>query len=300
MEGWRFSLTIKHVISSYSLVAASMSSFAVVAYDGQVLSQANAGFGRPQLSRTSLDSSGAICNSANLNSCAQREPMRPLSSKEVALIMGANYETGSITQTGSHGSCSANGCHTTASVPPSVITSEPITSSGPPASAPGGGGGGGSGGNAYPTPTQQQHFIKCAEVYGQTSPNSKFTTNFTSDYGWSYYSSATGLPVAHETTTTDNAPTQAPSGAGAGEWRYVGASTYYQEAPFHTDLYMYAYPASQPAVTVRTLVHEWYHQNHNVPGESPAQLKIDENNAGTAGQNAYNAYVADNGAKCAS
>lgn len=77
----------------------------------------------------------------------------------------------------------------------------------------------------------------------------------------------------------------------------VEATTYYMDSPKHTDMYMLAY--TQDKYTVRDLVHEWYHQNHDVVGESVETFRANEANAKAAGEAAEQAYVSDNGAKCA-
>jgi hypothetical protein len=295
MEVWRLSLTITRAISGYGLVAAGIGTFAVVAHDSPAHPPSNASFGKSRLV-SSAASTGAseACDAADLNTCAPRSPMRALSAKEVAVIMGANSNT--LTSHGtyqSHGGCDAGGCHTTATVPPA--SSNPPVTSGPPASSLGGGSGGA---NNVPDAQQQAHLIKCAEVYGHTSPNPKFgPTNFTNDYGWSFYANSNGLPVVHDTTTDSDPPTYTPSVSGGGEWLAVSASTFFQDAPYHTDLYVYAY--SSDATTVGVLAHEWYHQNNDAAGESAAQRQTNEQNATAAGKAAEAAYNADNGAKCA-
>ena len=290
MEVWCLSLTITRAVSGYGLVAASMSALAVIAHDSPTHPQPNASLSPSRLASGAANARmNEVCDTGDLNTCAPRVPMRALSAKEVALIMGANSHTGQTSHGtyNSHGSCSANGCHTTATVPP------PVTS-GPPASSLGGGS---SGSTNVPDPNQQQHLVKCAGVYGHTSPNPKYQTNFTNNYGWSYYAKSTGLPVAHDVTQTDNPPSSTPSGAGDGEWLAVSASTFFQDAPYHTDLYVYAY--STDATTVGVLMHEWYHQNNDVSNESTAQRQTNEQNATAAGKAAEAAYDADNGAQCA-
>jgi hypothetical protein len=300
MEVWRLSLTITRAISGYGLVAAGMSAFAVVAHDSSALPHTNADFGKSRLANSAANAGeDQACDTTKLNTCTPRAPMRALSPKEVALIMGANSDTNgqtsrSHTSYTSHGSCSAGGCHTTATIPPSGGPSGPPVTSGPPASSLGGGGGGATN---VPNSQQQAHLTKCAEVYGHTSPNPKFTTNYTNDYGWSFYAHSTGLPVVHDTTTNSDPPAYTPSVPGGGEWLAVSASTFFQNAPYHTDVYVYAY--STDATTVGVLVHEWYHQNNDVPNESQAQRQTNENNATAAGVAAENAYKADNGAQCA-
>jgi hypothetical protein len=59
---------------------------------------------------------------------------------------------------------------------------------------------------------------------------------------------------------------------------------------------MYSY--RNPDDIVGALAHEWYHQDNDVPGESPATEKANEAKAQAAGDAAKAAYDADNGAKC--
>lgn len=298
MEVWRLSLTVTRAISGYGLVAAGMGAFAVVAHDSSALPQANASFGKSRLASNATSFGGdSVCDTTTLNTCAPRPPMRALSAKEVALIMGANSETNGLTSHGSyqsHGSCNGAGCHVTATTPPSGGASGPPFTSGPPASSLGGGGGGA---DNIPNDQQQAHLTKCAQVYGHASPNPKFATNYTSQYGWSFYAKSTDLPVVHDTTSDSSHPSYTPSVQGGGEWLAVAASTFYQNASYHTDLYVFAY--SSDATTVGVLVHEWYHQNNDVAGESDAQRQTNEKNATAAGEAAENAYKADNGAQCA-
>lgn len=288
MEVWRLSLSVGRA-SGYGLAALGVAALATSAQGRPAFLSQNSLAGRAAASSgAATASSDERCDSAVLNTCAPRQPMRALSAKEVELLMGANATTNGTT---SHGSCNAQSCHTTATIPPSSPSDNPPITSGPPASSLGGG----SPGNA-PNADQQKHLEKCAQVYGNTSPNPKFQTNFTSDYGWTSDSLSTGLPLVHEVTTTDQSPGAPP--AGGGDWLIISASTFYQQAPFHTDLYMYAY--TTPATTVGVLAHEWYHQDNDVPGESDAQRQTNEQNATAAGKAAEAAYNADNGAKCSS
>jgi hypothetical protein len=50
---------------------------------------------------------------------------------------------------------------------------------------------------------------------------------------------------------------------------------------------------------VKVLVHEWYHQNYDIAGESSTARYNNEANANAAGVQAENAYTSDGGAKCA-
>jgi hypothetical protein len=285
MEVWRWSVSIRRA-SGYGLAALGMVSLAT-STQGKPASTTGNAISDAQASNSDAADEGAGCDTNALNTCAPRAPMRALSAKEVELLMGANSSTNGAS---SHGSCNDQGCHVTANLPPSTPPSTP-----PPSSTGGGGDGGGSPSIPTPDADQQKHLEKCAQVYGHTTPNAKFgQTNFTDDYGWTSNSVTTGLPLVHTTTATDQAPATIP--AGGTDWRITEASTFYDAAPFHTDLYKEAY--TTPAVTVRDLVHEWYHQNNDVPGESDAQRQTNENNATAAGQAAYNAFNADNGAQC--
>jgi hypothetical protein len=292
MEVWRVSLSIGRTISSYGFAVVGMTAFAASAQDRPTSLQGNSNLGtawRLNL-KASAGQEGTNCVTTGLNSCAPRTPMRAFTPKEVELLMGANSFTSGTT---SHGSCNPNSCNVTATPPPSVSVSapepNPPITSGPPSSL-----GGGGSSNNIPDSRTQLYFERCAESYGKTSPNSKFQTNFTSDYGWTSYSLATGLPLVHDVTAADSPPGYVPSGGGA--WKIISASTFFQSATYHTDLYVYAY--SDPATTVGVLVHEWYHQNNDVPNESDAQRQTNEQNATAAGEAAKNAFNADGGAQC--
>jgi hypothetical protein len=213
--------------------------------------------------------------------CQTSKPMRSLTPEEVELIMGANYGTSlpPVTVTGN---------------PPSWLPSSPPPSNGGGGDGGGGDGGGGDGGSSsYPSTQEQSHLINCAKAYGSVSP--LYTTNFTHNYAWVSYSTTTGLPIAHVVKPTETAPGKDPPGGG--NWFMVEATTYYMDSPKHTDMYMLAY--TQDKYTVRDLVHEWYHQNHDVVGESVETFRANEANAKAAGEAAEQAYVSDNGAKCA-
>jgi hypothetical protein len=290
MEVWRLPLSMGRA-SGYGLAALGIASLATSAQGKPALAAQNSTHDLKPANDVVADASTAAanCGTEILNTCTPRTPMRALSAKEVELLMGANSSTNGAS---SHGSCNAGGCNVTATLPPPV--SIPPT---PPSSSGGGGNSGGSGGPPIETPNSdvQNHLVKCAQVYGHTTSNSKFgNTNFTNDYGWTSNSLATGLPLVHTTTATDQAPATIPEGGS--DWKITEASTFYDAPPFHTDLYKEAY--TTPAVTVRDLVHEWYHQNNDVPGESDDQRRVNENNATAAGQAAYNAFNADSGAKC--
>lgn len=239
-----------------------------------------------------------LCTSEpGLNACKQHQPMRALTPHEIELVMGSNYMTGGSSQPSSHGSCGAYSCHVTASPPPSSqppSSSAPPPSSPPPDSAPPPSDGGG--GPAAPGIQEQTHLENCAKIYGNILPKSGFQTNFTSDYGWtSDYS--TGLPAKHLTTTTDTPPPVSEIPPGGGSWLIIGASTYVDQTPLRTDIYMASY--TTVADMVRTLAHEWYHQNHDVAGESDAIKSANESSAQALGVQAEAAYKSDNGAKCA-
>jgi hypothetical protein len=66
--------------------------------------------------------------------------------------------------------------------------------------------------------------------------------------------------------------------------------------PGATTLYMLAYTST--AQTIETLVHEWYHQAHDVYGQSAAAFQSNEAGAVAAGKAARNAYMADGVEKC--
>lgn len=232
-----------------------------------------------------VGSTSIQCTATGLNTCINRTAMRPLTAKEVELLMGANSSTHSSSHPyNSHGSCSAGGCNVTATPPNSdPPPSDPVTSN-PPA----------SGGGSPPNQTQQDKDIKCALAYASTTPNPNFKTNFTNLYGWSSKSSTTGLTLEHATTTTDNPPATIPTGGG--EWLIDQATTWFDTSQPHTDIYVYAY--RNPDDIIGTLAHEWYHQDNDVPGESAATEKANETKAQEAGNAAKAAYDADGGAKC--
>jgi hypothetical protein len=227
--------------------------------------------------------------------------MRTLSAEELQLIIGANYTTGGQTQTRTHGSCTANGCTVTASPPPQTYfppSSAPPSSAPPPSEPPpDSGSSGGSNNNLQvPSAASQQHLEHCAIVYGGLSPT--LPTIFTTRYGWTA-ENAEGVWIAHTSTATDVMP---PLPTGAKDWLYIGATTFLSKAQnqqyglVETDVYMYAYTSDANIVGV--LAHEWYHQNHDTPGESLDQYNINAAGADAAGTNAMAAYKADNGAKC--
>lgn len=240
---------------------------------------------------------GASCIAEpGLNSCRPHQPVRALTSQEIDLIMGANYQTDSSSPT-SHGSCNSSSCHVTASPPPSSqpSSSAPPPSSPPPDSAPPPNEGGGAPLTA-PSLQEQAHLEACARIYGGLSPKPGFQTNFTSEYGWSSHDS-TGLPLKHLTTATETPPPASEIPPGGSTWLYVGASTYVDQTPLRTDIYMMSY--TDDANLVKVLVHEWYHQNYDIAGESSTARYNNEANANAAGVQAENAYTSDGGAKCA-
>lgn len=188
--------------------------------------------------------------------------------------------TGCLTSTGG---CDETGCHVTATVvtePPYGIYITDGASSAPPPSVP----------RVWPNGTAQEHLTACAKIYGNTAPNPKFQTYFTQNYGWGSKLSTGGNDTAQ--TPTDAAPTKAPPG---GPWTALNGVTFYSLN--YTDLFMNAYTSN--AQTVDTLVHEWYHQNHDFIGESQAQADANEQAAHNAGLAAEAAYNANNGASCA-
>jgi hypothetical protein len=143
----------------------------------------------------------------------------------------------------------------------------------------------------------------CAKIYGTSQPNPKFTTKFTQEYGFQSLSITTGLNLQNAVEPTDNPPATIP--AGGGPWRIIGGATNVNGVtsnsvpPYETDLYMYAYPKNSTAVTVGVISHEWYHQQHDMPGETDTQRGDNETAAKAVGAAAQAAYEQDNGAKCA-
>lgn len=234
-----------------------------------------------------------------LNSCKPAAPMRALSADEVKLIRAANSYTD---PTSSWGGCNTYSCHVTANPPSDPPSSAgPIYNPGGGGSDPGNGGGGGGGdGGGYsnlhvPDQAEIAHYEKCAKTYGSTAPNPNFQTQYTSLYGFTSYSAYTGAPLDHVTNSTGDDPTK-PLPAGGSQWYLIGSSTYYDESPQRTEVYMLAYQST--AEMVKVLAHEWYHQNHDVPGESVAARMANESAAIDAGNNAVAAYNADGGARC--
>lgn len=227
-----------------------------------------------------------------MNTCAPNKPMRSLSPEEIQIIIGSDD---SMEQTQTHGSCTANGCNVTATVPPpTYVSGLPITSAPPPPDM-GGGGGGGYDYNV-PNTVSQQHLEQCALAYGALSPS--LPTKFTDVYGWTA-KDADGVWVSHTTTSTIEDP---PLPLGAKYWQMDDATTFLtadqnqQNHIARTEIYKHAYQSD--AHLVKIIAHEWYHQNHYNPNATPAQQKAEEDAADQAGQDAENGYVADGGAKC--
>lgn len=246
----------------------------------------------------------AVCVAGEpVNACKPHKAMRALTPEEVVLVMGANYSTGTQSNPTSHGSCGPNGCYVTASPPPSSNPGggSSFPPSDPPSPPPGdGGSGGGAGddgeGHYFPDSARQSHLQNCAKDYGTTLPNPAYgSINYTHDYAWSSKSLSTGVTLQHVVLSTDTPPTQVPAGGGA--WLIADATTFFASSPPHTDVYMYTYTSD--ADIVRAISHEWYHQTHDVAGESTATEAANEVAAANAGANARAAFVADNGAKCA-
>lgn len=264
----------------------------------QVQSQTPSATDAPDPSIIEMMPHDSCTSQPSLNVCKPHQPMRALTPREIELVMGSNSMTSS-SQPGSHGSCNANSCNTTSNLPPSSQphSSIPPPSSPPPDSSPPPSGGGGGGGSpAVPSAQQQTHLENCAKIYGNISPKSGFLTNFTSEYGWSSDSSV-GLPLKHLITATDTPPPASEIPPGGGDWLIIGASTYIDKTPLRTDIYMASYTTD--ADMVKTLSHEWYHQNHDIVGESDAVRSANEAAAQALGVQAETAYKSDNGKKCA-
>lgn len=297
MDSWRLSLNLTRTLSAVGLTAYSFSAMASSQGLTLPINSFHSSSGSGDKSNHGGDES--CSDQKDLNSCAPSKPMRALSPEEVQIVMGTNYLTDSQIVT-SHGGCSSAGCHVTASPPPSSGGSFPPSS--PPSSGPppdNGGGGGNSGDpNLYPAgAAQQAHLENCAKIYGTTKPNPNFETNFTQEYGFQSLSKATGLVLQNAVEATDNPPATVPQGGTP--WAIIGGATNWSSSPYKTDLYMYAYPRNSTAYTINVISHEWYHQTHDVPGESDTQRGANETAARAAGAAAQAAYEKDNGAKCA-
>ncbi|MGN6738970.1 hypothetical protein [Dyella sp.] len=299
MDSWRRSLNLTSTLSAVGLTVYGLSAVALGHGMDNPTASLPSSSDNDRGYTPSHDDSRSCLSQQDLNTCAPNQPMRALSPEEVQIVMGTNYLTDSRPGT-SHGGCSDAGCHVTASPPPSSGGSFP-PSSPPPDSPPpdNGGGGGDSGGpNQYPaTAALQTHLENCAKVYGTTRPNPNYTTNFTQEYGFQSLSKTTGLVLQNAVEPTDNPPTTVPQGGTP--WGIIGGATHWSSPPYKTDLYMYAYPRNSTAYTVNVISHEWYHQNHDVPGESDKQRGDNETAAKAAGAAAQAAYEKDNGAKCA-
>lgn len=212
--------------------------------------------------------------------------VRALTPEEVELIYGTN--SGTEPPTG--GGCDASGCHTTAWLPPDPPPPPPLTtgggSSGDGGGEGAGGGSGGSGDGSDSAVSQEYAYAaeKCATYYGHITP--VYTTNFTTKVGWTAVDAA-GVPIKHIVTDSIADPTE-PLPAGAVRWSMAGASTFFDDNPPHTDIYGTTYSSFENVIMV--LTHEWYHQHHDVPGESLAQRNQNELDATAAGRAASDAF----------
>lgn len=226
----------------------------------------------------------ATLNSGGINEADRNSrSARALSPQEVELIYGTN--SGTEPPTG--GGCDASGCHTTAWVPPPPPPPPPLTGgSGGSGSGGGGGPSGGSGGDgeSATSPEYKDAAEKCATFYGHLTP--VYTTNFTDKVGWTAVDAAS-VSIKHIVTDSTEDPTE-PLPPGAVRWLMTDASTFYDDNPPHTDIYGTAYWSF--ANVIKVLTHEWYHQQHDVPGESLAQRNQNELDARAAGQAAEDAY----------
>jgi len=225
-------------------------------------------------------------NSSDINEATRSSrSARALTAEEVELIYGTN--SGTEPPTG--GGCDASGCHTTAWVPPPAPP-PPLTGGGGSSGNGGSGGssgGSGSSGDAGDSAISQEYkdaAEKCATYYGHLTP--VYTTNFTDKVGWTAVDSA-GAPIKHIVTDSIEDPTE-PLPSGAVKWLMTDASTFFEDNPPHTDIYGTAYWAFGNVIKV--LTHEWYHQQHDVPGESLAQRNQNELDARAAGQAAEDAF----------
>jgi hypothetical protein len=286
MDLRELSLSIGYALSAYGVTA--------------VAEPAIAQSGEPDTVSTSPSLAGGQCGTSNrVNSCRPTAPMRALTADDIALIAGANNTTESS------GSCSAAGCHVTAS----PISSNPPSSGTPPGNPGGPGDGGGGGGDpgggssgdsggtnppvgSLPTAPQQDHAKHCAAVYGNTSEKAGYHTSFLPKYGWSWRT-AEGVATGEFRTSDSQPPADSPTPGG--RWQSLNGHTTLVD-PLDTELFMPAYTSE--AQMVETLAHEWYHQNHDVATEDANQRQANENAATAAGQAAEAAYKSDNGAKC--
>jgi hypothetical protein len=208
---------------------------------------------------------------------------RALTPEEVELIYGAN--SGTEPPTG--GGCDASGCHTTAWLPPDPPPPPPLTTGGGSSGNGGSGGSSGGGGSSGDSAVSQDYkdaAEKCATYYGHLTP--VYTTNFTVKVGWTAVDAA-GVPIKHIVTDSIEDPTE-PLPTGAVRWSIADASTFFDDSPPHTDIYGTAYYSFGNVIKV--LTHEWYHQHHDVPGESLAQRNQNELDARAAGQAALDAF----------
>jgi hypothetical protein len=140
---------------------------------------------------------------------------------------------------------------------------------------------------------EQAHLEHCATVYGHTTPAAGSTTYFNQGYGWSSYA-ADGTRLGTIVTPLYVQP-QVAVPPGGGTWKPINAQTILS-APLTTNLYMNAFTGESD--TVRTLVHEWYHQNHDTASEGADVKAANEAAAKAAGAAAQAAFNADGGASC--
>ena len=158
---------------------------------------------------------------------------------------------------------------------------------------------GGGGGLVAPTVAQQDHLWGCAYSYAPSNAHPNFmvynNNPFQSSWGWGA-KNAQGVGVDWRATEINQSPSYGnppiPPGNGAvGDWYPINGITL--PSTYETFLFMWAYTSE--ADTIEILVHEWYHQNHDVVGESNAAFLANEAGAKDAGQSARNAFIAAGG-----
>ncbi len=144
-----------------------------------------------------------------------------------------------------------------------------------------GGGGGGAGiGGPAPSSAVLKHADACAVAYSPRHLTQTAPTHFLS-YSWGWVIDSLGA------LATTNAKF-APPPYGGQNWKQVDAITFHPNtAAVYTDVYVHAY--STIPNLINTLAHEYVHQ----------QGEEDEDVATQVGDDAENAYRADDGAKCA-